>query len=60
MPREVIQSQAGWNSEHPDLAVGVITGELDQMTFKGPFQLKRFYDSMIHYTDLRKLDDLTL
>ena len=25
-------------------------GELDQMAFKGPFQLKHFYDSMILYT----------
>ena len=23
-----------------------IAGELDQMTFKGPFQLKRFHDSI--------------
>jgi len=24
-----------------------IAGELDQVAFKGPFQLKRFYDSII-------------
>lgn len=35
-----IHCQAGQDSEHPDGAVGVfIAGELDQITFKGPFQL---------------------
>ena len=35
------QNQAEWISEHPDLAVHipVISGELDQMAFTGPFQL---------------------
>ena len=42
------QGQAGWGSEQPDLAVGslFIAGELDQITFKGSFQLKRVYDSV--------------
>lgn len=33
----------------PDGAVGVpvIAGELGQTAFKGPFQLKSFYDSVI-------------
>jgi len=25
----------------------LIEGELDKMTFKGPFQLKQLYDSMV-------------
>ena len=55
LPREVvdapgdIQDWAGWGSEQPDGAVGVpVHGrELDWMAFKGSFQLKRFYGSMI-------------
>ena len=36
------EGQAGLSSEQPDLAVVslFIAGELDQKTFKGPFQLK--------------------
>ena len=36
------QGQAGWGSEHlMELWVSLFTaGELDQMAFKGPFQLK--------------------
>ena len=31
-----------------ELWVSLLTaGELDQMSFKGPFQLKQFYDAMI-------------
>jgi len=42
------QGQAGWGSEHlMEVWVSLFTaGELDQMAFKGPFQLKQFYDSM--------------
>ena len=41
------QGQTGQGSEHlMELQVSLfIAGELDQMEFKGPFQLKRFYDS---------------
>ena len=46
-----IQSWAGWDSEHPDVAVGVPVhhrgiGDV-KMTLKCPFQLKRSYDSMV-------------
>ena len=46
---EDTHAQAGWGSEQPDVAVGVPVHcrELDQMAFKCPFQLKRFYDYMI-------------
>jgi len=39
---EDIQGQARWGSEKPDIAadVAVHSRELDQMTFKFPFQLK--------------------
>jgi len=42
------QGQAGSGSEHvTELCVSLLTaGELDDKTFKGPFQLKQFYDSM--------------
>lgn len=45
-----IQDQAGWDSELPDRAVGVHVHcrGVGQMVFKGPFQLKRFYDSFNH------------
>lgn len=52
-----IQRADGWwssaylnlSSEQPDLAIDVyvLGGELDYMTFRGPFQLRRFHDSMI-------------
>ena len=43
-----IQGQAGLGSEQSDWAVCVpVHGELDQMIFNGPFQLKSFSDSMI-------------
>jgi len=29
----------------------LIAGELDEMTFKGPFRLKGLYDSMIRYLE---------
>ena len=38
-----IQGQAGWGSEHSEVSL-FIAGELDQMDFKCPFQLKRFND----------------
>ena len=43
------QGQAELGSEQPDGAVGVPVHckELDQMTFKGLFQLKKFYDLII-------------
>ena len=46
MPEDT-QGQAGRGSEHlVELWVLLfIAGEWDQMAFKGPFQLKQFYDS---------------
>ena len=43
-----IQDQAGWGPEQLGLVVmsPFIAGELGQMAFKGPLQLKQFYDSM--------------
>lgn len=37
-----------WSSEQPDLAMGVPAHWMGvgQMTFKGPFHLKQFYNSM--------------
>lgn len=38
-----IQSQAGRRPEHPEVAVGVPIygrGELDQLIYKGPFELR--------------------
>ena len=42
------QGQARWGSEPlMELWVSPLTaGELDQMAFKGPFQLKQFHNSM--------------
>ena len=40
-----IQSQAGRGSEHPMELKMSIARELDQMDFKCPFQLKKFYDN---------------
>ena len=50
-----IQGQAGLGSEQPDLAVGVPIhcGELNWMTFKGLFQLKRFYDYKSLYVQFK-------
>jgi len=41
--------QAGWGSEHlMELWVSLLSaGELDQTTFKGPFQLQQCYDDAI-------------
>ena len=41
------QDEVGWGSELlMELWVSLfIGGQLDQMAFKGPFQLKQFYDS---------------
>ena len=49
---EDIQGQAGWGSEHQiQLQASLsIAGELYQMTFKGSFQLKQFYDSVPPFT----------
>jgi len=45
-----IQGQTGWDSEQPDLSVAVPVHcrKLDKMVCKGFFQLKQFYNSMIH------------
>lgn len=52
------QGQAGQASEHlMSLQVSLfITEALDQMAFKGPLQLKRFYDSLAiaHFITIRK------
>ena len=44
-----IQSQARWGFEQPGLLEGVpaYSSELELDDFKGPFQPKPFYDSMI-------------
>ena len=50
-----IQGQVGWGSEQPALAVGVAVhcrGVGLEGTFRGTFQLKWFYDSMLQ---IRKL-----
>ena len=43
------QGQAGWDSEQPDLAVGIsVHGRgLRLDDHRGPFQPRPFYDSMI-------------
>lgn len=48
--RSVIPGEAGSGPREPDLAVVslIIAGELDQTTFKGSFQPKWSYDSMIY------------
>jgi len=57
VPHPCRHSRSGWmGSEHlMELWVSVFTvGDLDQMAFKGPFQLKSFFDSLIlflHNTD---------
>ena len=45
-----ITGQTGWDSEQPDLSVAVPVHcrKLDKMVCKGFFQLKQFYNSMIH------------
>jgi len=47
MPHPWRHALAGPGSEHlMELWVSLImAGELDQMAFRGPFQLERFYDS---------------
>ena len=48
VPHPCRQPRSGWRgSEHlMELWVSLfVAGELDQMAFKGPFQVKRLYDS---------------
>lgn len=52
---EDIQGQAEWDSEtQPQMSL-FVTGQLDQATFKGPFQFQQFYNSMnvIHTINVR-------
>lgn len=47
------EGQARWGSGQPDVTVLFIARELDWTTFKGPFQLKQFCDSLILNTRCR-------
>jgi len=39
----------------------LIAGQLDKMTFKGPFQLKLFYDSVIlSCSEIKVMDNLVV